>query len=584
MEFHYIISLVILFLIIYYQRKFHLETKSKINSYKSIFPIHKFKIFTIYIPENKIESFTEEDFLKSPNVFKHKPTLINRKAFVIKVYDEEFFHSLLDFESVVRQNESNYYELLLKKGNKTTFANKTQFNELIESGWVLAERILDYIEVTRIEIPTKANNILKKILNSINTYLLRNKGAITDFNLVKDIVERNCDAEDEEINTLLPIPLYLGLMGTMLGIIVGVGYMAIVGFDSFLGGAIEATTTDSKTNGIEVLMGSVGVAMIASFVGLAFTTFNSGVFYKKAKSDVESQKNDFYTFIQTELLPSISNSATNSILTLQNNLLKFNDGFTNNVDKFDNLLQDILSSFKSQMSIVEELKEIDVAKLARLNIDVLKELRTSTLEFEKFNHYLGRVNEVIDNATQLNTALKSDLDRIGDRKEAFEMAYVKINDSFESGIKLLKTSNDERLKELKHSAIIQQDAFEKYMNESSLTLQTIVDDKNATVVAHVKQNNDILVELQKQTELRSAIDRISGTLREQNNTLSKFTSVVESLNRKISTGNSGDGTIAEKPLLKYLKYTFLVSGIIIGIGYICFQLITWFPILYKLIF
>jgi hypothetical protein len=384
------------------------------------------------------------------------------------------------------------------------------------SGWSLAIEKFDYVKLALIENSADSNPVLKKILNSINTYLLKNQGAISDFNLVKDIVDRNCDAEDEEINTLLPIPLYLGLMGTMLGIIIGISFMAIDGFS-------QLTTTT-----IEALMGSVGIAMFASFFGLAFTTYSSGVFYKKAKSDIEGNKNNFFTFIQTELLPIISNSATNSIVNLQTNLLKFNEGFTNNVDKFDILLQDILGSFKGQMSIIEELKEIDVAKLARINIDVLKELRTSTIEFEKFNQYLGKVNEVVENATLLNETLKSDLGHIEDRKDVIQQAFVKINDTFESGINLLRESNDLRLKEVKHTTKKIQDSFEEYMKESANSLNTIVGENNKQISEHIMQNNEILKELKKQAELRSAINKITGTLSDQNNTLAEFRKVVES--------------------------------------------------------
>jgi len=371
---------------------------------------------------------------------------------------------------------------------------------------------------------------------------------------------------------LLPIPLYLGLMGTMLGIIIGVGYMSYEGF-----------ATISNTT-IEALMGSVGVAMVASFVGLALTTYGSGVFYKQAKSDVESLKNDFYTFIQTELLPSISNSATNSIVTLQTNLLKFNEGFTSNVDKFDGLLQDILGSFNSQMSIVEELKDIDVAKLARLNIDVLKELRTSTKEFEKFNQYLDKVNEVVGNATLLNTTL---LDDIENREKAINYLFTKISLSFEDGIKLLRDSTDERLSEVQHKTIQQQNTFEQYLLDSSNILQAIVDGERKSVQEHVKQNNDILTELQKQSELRSAINTINGTLKDQNSNLAEFRKVVETLNKKINgtIGNEGESSGGnDHPYFQYVKYTFMGSGAIVGVGYICFQLVTWIPYLYKLIF
>lgn len=65
------------------------------------------------------------------------------------------------------------------------------------------------------------------IVAPINQYLSKNEGAVADFLLIKDIVERNCDMKREEIDSQLPMPLYLGLMGTMLGIITGIGGIAL---------------------------------------------------------------------------------------------------------------------------------------------------------------------------------------------------------------------------------------------------------------------------------------------------------------------------------------------------------------------
>lgn len=68
--------------------------------------------------------------------------------------------------------------------------------------------------------------VISCILNSINVYLERNKNAVTDFHLVKDITERNIDALEEDINLTISIPLYLGLIGTMLGIVIGLFTMS----------------------------------------------------------------------------------------------------------------------------------------------------------------------------------------------------------------------------------------------------------------------------------------------------------------------------------------------------------------------
>jgi hypothetical protein len=79
----------------------------------------------------------------------------------------------------------------------------------------------DKIEVNIVQCDSKKNHVLDNILFSVNNYLIRNRGASSDFNLIKDIVERNTNAVEEDINISIGIPLYLGLMGTMLGIVIG---------------------------------------------------------------------------------------------------------------------------------------------------------------------------------------------------------------------------------------------------------------------------------------------------------------------------------------------------------------------------
>src|ERR1700753_2941360 len=61
--------------------------------------------------------------------------------------------------------------------------------------------------------------VLKNILSATNRYLLHNNMAAADFHLIKDIADRNIDAVEEDINQTISVPLYLGLMATMFGII-----------------------------------------------------------------------------------------------------------------------------------------------------------------------------------------------------------------------------------------------------------------------------------------------------------------------------------------------------------------------------
>jgi 6-pyruvoyl-tetrahydropterin synthase len=224
----------------------------------------------------------------------------------------------------------------------------------------------DKINISLINYRGKKNETLEDILFSVNGYLLRNKGAVSDFNLVKDIVDRNIDKVDDEISNNLPTPLYLGLMGTMLGIVGGLFFMPTV----------SGGETENAIGGIDALLGGVKIAMFASVSGLALTIL-SNYFFFKARKKVEHQKHDFFTFIQTRLLPILSKNTSSSIYSLQTNLLKFNSDFKTNMNSFSKTVNEVKETFDSQLEVVQELKRIDVANIAKYNIDVMQQLKSS---------------------------------------------------------------------------------------------------------------------------------------------------------------------------------------------------------------
>lgn len=246
------------------------------------------------------------------------------------------------------------------------------------------------------------NPLIIKVIDTINSYLLKNKGGVSDFNLMKDIVERNCDAIDEEINQQLPIPIYLGLMGTILGIILG---LWSIHFD-------PQNFMESVTDLIE----SVKLAMVCSFMGLLLTTILSAKSYRGAKAKLEEQKNELFTFIQIELLPRLTMDANSSIVTMQAHIEKFNHDFAENVTNFDGIMVRILSVFDDQVQLQEELKELDIKQLAALNTNTLAELRKSMTEFEKFNQYLNLMNSFVQKTAQITDSVNDQLRRTDDIK------------------------------------------------------------------------------------------------------------------------------------------------------------------------
>ena len=250
------------------------------------------------------------------------------------------------------------------------------------------------------------STLLRKVIKTINNYLRKNKGGAADYHLVKDIVERHCDAIDEEINHKLPVPIYLGLMGTVLGIIIGL-FSLNFQFDpetNSLNGPLFVESVSGLINGVKL-------AMICSLVGLGMTTILSSWLYRGAKSKLEDQKNSFYDFIQTQLLPQMTRDAASTILALQSNLEKFNSSFEENINNFGDIMDDIHEAFDSQVELQKELKKMDICQVANLNVNVLAQLRSSMSEFEKFTQYLGQMNTFIRSTAKLTDSINDQLQR-----------------------------------------------------------------------------------------------------------------------------------------------------------------------------
>jgi hypothetical protein len=170
-------------------------------------------------------------------------------------------------------------------------------------------------------------------------------------------------------------------------------------------------------------LGGVKIAMLASFTGLLLTIINSGWYFKDAKSKIDSRKNDFYTFIQTELLPVVNQSLGATFESLQRNLLKFNSEFSSNLNKLSGIFNSNYQALVLQEKILSSLEEIDVAEVAKYNVKVLKELQISTKEFEKFNIHVSHINDFVSNSK----VLADKLDEIIFRTVAFKTVADKID-------------------------------------------------------------------------------------------------------------------------------------------------------------
>lgn len=317
-------------------------------------------------------------------------------------------------------------------------------------------------DTTRVlEVIDSDNRLLLETVEAINGYLISNKGNAADFHLIKNIVDRQVEVVDDEINQMLPVPLYLGLAATMVGIICG-----LLSLDGDV-------SSDTFVNSIGHLLSSIKYAMLCSLIGLIMTTCLASVLYRRAKAKMESQVNDFLNFIQMQLLPHLNEDAVATLLNMQANLQKFNSNFERNIRGFSGILEDVHKSFDAQVQLVKQMKNMDMVKMAQFNQNVLAQLTKSMIEFEKFTTYLNQMNSFVTATTKLTDSVNAQLDRT----DAIGEVVVGVRDNI---------SKNERVMYALESFLTKIDAS-KAILAASESLDTAVADSMDNMKKHVEE-------------------------------------------------------------------------------------------------
>lgn len=263
------------------------------------------------------------------------------------------------------------------------------------------------VQVTLINPSTTSGTYFDNIIESLNIYLLKNNGGIADFNIVKDLVERNVNVEEDDIKETINKPLYLGLMATIVGIIFGLFAMLIKLWNT----DNSATSDLVKQLDLNDFLLAVCIAMVSSFLGLFITSFIGLNSFKKAKRAVEQNKNEFYNFVQTDLLPVVSQDFGSSITKLTNTMNSFNLEFTANINTLNHLFQKNYDTLKVQDTVLGRLEQLNANDFVKMNANVLLRLEKATNSFDKFNVFMESLNSRLSETRVLSDSIAKLLDR-----------------------------------------------------------------------------------------------------------------------------------------------------------------------------
>ncbi len=430
---------------------------------------------------------------------------------------------------------------LFPSKKKLSIVQTTTSKDGTEEGIDKAESTNESMKVSQIILNgySKKQSTFQNILNSINNYLYKNRGAVSDFMLIKDIVERNCDSKEEEINTQTPIPLYIGLMGTMIGIIIGIGRVALLGggFSAFI---------DNPQQAIGELMGGVAIAMLASLMGIILTTYSS-LESKTSKTKLEADKNEFYSWIQAELLPILSGNMSNTLQLLQQNLTSFNHSFSFNIGRMENALKDMSGSFEDQLKILDLLNNLDIKRMATANVTILQQFEKSTANFQQFTTYMSQTSAYLQAVRQLNDKVGQYLEQTSaltnlsnyfqeensyfqTRRLEVNQAVVKVDDTLKKSFLALQENAEQGINSLTHFLVEQQNKFSSYLQNIDTQYQHWLAEQRKAMVERIDsqekqfkakaQNIDVVIdEIRAFSSIKEGLTKMEQLLKVQNGRL-----------------------------------------------------------------
>ncbi len=265
---------------------------------------------------------------------------------------------------------------------------------------------------------------LQGAVDSINSYIENNWGSSVNFSIIENIIERESSSRDEEIQHLIPTPLYLGLAATMVGIIMGLFSMGRIS-----GGAeqnnpkdaaeVQVSNADTITNvaeypkeelnnasnqnedslgEIDKLINGVKIAMIASLFGLLWTTLLSTWIYKKARNNVNNSKNSKLNFLQSNLLLPTED---NTLVGIRECIDQFSRNVGRSISELTTLAntnaeiaRKINESTRRQEHILTEIQEFKPAKVTKVLADLFDKVDANMESYREFSNYLGLMSEI----------------------------------------------------------------------------------------------------------------------------------------------------------------------------------------------
>ena len=193
--------------------------------------------------------------------------------------------------------------------------------------------ISEYIKIK--EVADKDAELMN-LIDDINAYIKKSKGTVA-FSIIQNKTERRISMLYEIATSKLSFPTHIGLMGTFAGVFIGlimflIGTMAVGGI------------TDSS---IQSLITGVLVSMATSCCGIWLLILSHRL-ASEATNQIDHDKNDFYEWVQNELMPTVDVSMVEAIDKLHETIDKFEPTVSGVISQFKRAFKDVTNAFGTE--------------------------------------------------------------------------------------------------------------------------------------------------------------------------------------------------------------------------------------------
>ncbi len=342
----------------------------------------------------------------------------------------------------------------------------------------------DFAPIPIIEVEKKnISPAFATIVDGINRYIKRTRGLIPDIRTLESLTDRISDSVETDVSAHVAVPLYVGLMGTFLG--VGLGLVSIA----------FGRSIDDKS--VRDFLGGVLISMIGSFGGLLLTVVSSSCYLNRARRERDARKQAFFFFLQTDLLP-VSGTLANSLEKMQTNLARFNADFTENIEQFKTSISAIGENTKVQKEFLEKLQEIGFNEIVSGNLQVLKELKESGDSLLSFVDATKTLEGRIAGSTDLADKVQNIMNRVAGFEQGLNYLGGEMRDP-DGPFALSRLNLDEVVKEIEAIQTRKQ-SIEEYFAKRDKEIRKLIDEDIAKIARLVENNDTVIEEVARRTE------------------------------------------------------------------------------------